>query len=181
MGTRNIRVSDLTGRQFAAGDEPVRLVVLEHPDLTGPPVQLEVLLPEITPAVDAALSVAVVEVHVLGEDPRRIVVDAGDFDALASDTPMVELLKTAPAVKGAKASKGARSALGTSIDYASIAHAGRPHPGRVTEAEARVVREHLAMVNARLAGEGQRQIDPSNPTDAERYGFGASAAAPDTA
>ena len=182
MGTRNIHVSDLSGKQFTPEDEPVQLVVLEHPDLTGQPVQLDALLPEITPAMDAALSVAVFEVRVPGDNsPPRFVVDATDFNALATDVPMAELLKLAPAAKGVKASKHAGPAGGASIDYGSPQFAGRPHRGRVTEAEARVVREHLDEVNARLAEEGHRQIDPSDPATAERYGFGASAAAPDAA
>ena len=128
------------------------------------------------------LSVAVFEVRVPGDDsPPRFVVDATDFNALATDVPMAELLKLAPAAKGVKASKHAGPAGGTSIDYGSPQFAGRPHRGRVTEAEARVVREHLDEVNARLAEEGHRQIDPSDPATAERYGFGASAAAPDAA
>jgi hypothetical protein len=174
------RVSDLSGKHFALDDEPVRLVILEHPHLAGPPVQLEVFLSEVAPAMDAALSVAVFEAYVPGESsPRRMVVDAGDFDAIASDVPMTELLKLAPRVKGGKASK--RRGAGTGINYASVEHAGRPHRGRVTEAEARIVREHFDEVNARLAQEGNPQIDPDNPADAARYGFAERAPAPDAA
>jgi hypothetical protein len=41
----------------------------------------------------------------------------------------------------------------------------------VTEAEAEVVRASLTAINERLAREGLRLIDPSDPAHAERYGF----------
>src|SRR2546430_8773419 len=171
MGRKIIDISDLSGKPFVPGDEPVRVVVLEHPDLPGHPVQLEALLPELAPGMAAALPVAVVEVHVPGESgPRRLVVDADDFDALATETPMAELLQTAPTAKASK-SASRTSATGSGINYATLEHAGRPHRGRVTDAEARIVREHLEEVNARLARVGHRQIDPGNPADAARYGF----------
>lgn len=43
--------------------------------------------------------------------------------------------------------------------------------GRITDAEKRLVREHLAEVNKRLAAEGLRTIDPADPALAERYGI----------
>ncbi len=170
MGQKIIDVSDLSGMTFMPDDQRVRVVVLEHPHLPGHPVQLEALLTEVTPALDAALSVARVEVHMPGENgPRVMILEADDFDALAKDTPMTELLKAAPAAKASK--RPAQTPAGTGTDYGTLEHAGRPHRGRVTDAEAQIVRGHLAEVNTRLAGEGHRQIDPGNPTDAGRYGF----------
>lgn len=170
MGTRAMKFSDLTGALLPDGDEPVRLVVIEHPDLDGGPVELEATPVEVEPAVDAALSVAIFELYAPGDSAaRRMVVDVGDFDALATDKPMRELLKAAPPMKPAK--RGAIATDRASVNYASLEHAGTPHRGKVTADEARIVREHLDQVNARLAQGGLRQIDPANPADAERYGF----------
>lgn len=141
--------------------------MLEHPDLNGASVQLEGLPDEVAPAIDAALTVAIFEVHVPGQTPRRLVVDAGDFDALSTSKPMRDLLKDAPTVMPAR--RPANGGNGTR--YATLQHAGTPHRGQVTSEEARIVREHLTEVNARLAVDGLRQIDPSNPADAARYGF----------
>lgn len=175
MAERTIRVSDLSGRTLAPDDAVARLVVLEHPDIDRP-VQLEALVHEITGAIDTALSVAVFEVYLPGRaEPQRVVLEASDFDALALDAPMADVLKMAPAAKPAKSSPRAA----TGINYASLEHAGTPHRGRVTEAEARLVREHLDVVNTRLARDGLRQINPAAPTDAERYGFGAPTGKPD--
>src|SRR6266511_497229 len=170
MGTKAMKFSDLSGQLLPEGDEPIRLVVLEHPGLTNGPVQLEAVPHEVAPAVDAALNVAIFELHLPGdESPRRVVVDVGDFDALATDKPMPELLKQAPAVKPAKGAVKATAVRGS--NYAALELAGTPHRGKVTAEEARLVREHLPEVNARLARDGLRQIDPNNQADAERYGF----------
>ena len=166
MGTKEVKFSDLSGQLLADDDQPVRLVVLEHPDLNSGPVALEALPHEVRPAVDAALSVAVFELHAGDDEPRRVVVDVGDFDALATDQPMKAVLNAAEAVKPS----GKRTPT-AAVNYATMEHAGRPHRGKVTAEEARIVREHLADVNARLAAEQLRQIDPANPADAEKYGF----------
>lgn len=171
MGERTVRFSDLSGRQFEAGDEPVRLVVLEHPELPGEPVEIEGLASEVTPALDAALNVAVVELHMPGEGrPRRVVIEADDFDALATDAPMAALLKNAAPIKQTKRTTSART------DYANLEHAGTPHRGKVTAEEAAIVREHLDAVNERLQKAGLRTIDPTDPEHASRYGFPAPSA-----
>jgi hypothetical protein len=72
----------------------------------------------------------------------------------------------APATKRQRASGGS-----TGIDYSSPEHAGKPHRGRVTEAEATYVREHFDEVNKRLSAEGLRMLDPNDPKVKERYGL----------
>jgi hypothetical protein len=57
------------------------------------------------------------------------------------------------------------------IDYSSPEHAGKPHRGRVTEAEAAYVREHFDEVNQRLSREGMRTLDRSDAKVRERYGL----------
>ncbi|MGX7672096.1 hypothetical protein [Plantactinospora sp. DSM 117369] len=166
MGKRTVHVSDLSGKVVQSADEVVRIVVLDHPDLVAGPVQLEAEPTEVESIDDAALDVAVVEIHdgQPGDAPRRVVLTASEFDALATDVPMAQLLRTAERVRPAKASR-------ERVDYATLEHAGKPHRGRVTEEEARLVRDHLDEVNKRLADEGIRQIDPADPEHAARYGF----------
>lgn len=167
MGKRTVHVSDFSGRVLRSADEVVRVVVLEHPDLVAGPVQLEAEPTEIESIDDAALDVAIVEIHENGEDePRRVVLNASEFDALAVDVPMAQLLRTAERVRPAKTSRKSER-----VDYGTLEHAGKPHRGRVTEEEARLVREHLDEVNKRLADEGIRQIDPTDPEHVARYGF----------
>ncbi|MEE6258735.1 hypothetical protein [Plantactinospora sonchi] len=168
MGKRTVHVSDFSGKVLRSADEVVRVVVLEHPDLVAGPVQLEAEPTEVESIDDAALDVAVVEIHEGGDDgePRRVVLTASEFDALATDVPMAQLLRTAERVRPAKTTRKTER-----VDYGTLAHAGKPHRGRVTEEEARLVRDHLDEINKRLADEGVRQIDPTDPEHLARYGF----------
>ncbi|MEV4466867.1 hypothetical protein AB0J51_24975 [Micromonospora echinofusca] len=168
MGKKTIHVSDFSGTVIQPDDEVVRVVVLEHPDLVAGPVRLDATPVEVESIDDAALDVAVVEIHDRHGDgePRRVVLTASEFDAMATDVPMAQLLKTAERVRPPKARKGPER-----VDYGTIEHAGRPHRGRVTEEEARLVRERLDEVNKRLADAGIRQVDPTDPEHAARYGF----------
>jgi hypothetical protein len=176
MGRKTVYVSDFSGAVLEPGDDVVRVVVLEHPDLVAGPVRLEARPDEVESIDDAALDVAVVEIqdqHGDGE-PRRVVLTASEFDALATDVPMAQLLRTAERVKPARTTRKSAER----IDYATLEHAGKPHRGRTTEEEARLVREHLDEINKRLADEGLRQIDPADPEHAERYGFTVGTPAP---
>lgn len=169
MGKKTVHVSDFTGKVIDPGAEIVRLVVLEHPDLVAGPVRLDALPEEVESIDDAALDVAVVEIHdgLGGGEPRTVVLTAGELDALATDVPMAQLLRTAERVRPAK---GARRGT-DKPDYTPLEHAGKPHRGRVTDEEALLVRTHLEEINKRLADEGTRQIDPADPDHATRYGF----------
>lgn len=170
MGRKTVHVSDFSGKVLGEDDEIVRVVVLEHPDLVAGPVQLEARPVEVEGIDDASLDVAIVEIYDShgGGEPRRVVLTAGEFDALATDVPMAQLLKTAERIKPPKPAKRAST---DRLDYATLEHAGKPHRGRTTEEEAQLVREHLDEINKRLADEGIRQIDPADPEHAARYGF----------
>jgi type IV secretory pathway ATPase VirB11/archaellum biosynthesis ATPase len=60
---------------------------------------------------------------------------------------------------------------GGKVNYATLAHAGEPHRGRITETEKALVRDHLDEINERLARKGKRTIDPNDPTMRGRYGL----------
>ncbi|MFK3983620.1 hypothetical protein ACI2K4_24975 [Micromonospora sp. NPDC050397] len=170
MGRKTVHVSDFSGKVLHSDDEVVRVVVLEHPDLVAGPVQLEARPVEVEGIDDASLDVAIVEIYdsLGGGEPRRVVLTANEFDALATDVPMAQLLKTAERIKPTKTAKRAAN---DRLDYATLEHAGKPHRGKTTEEEAQLVRENLDEINKRLADEGVRQIDPADPEHAARYGF----------
>jgi len=172
LGTREIHFSDLSNKPILDDDEIIRLVVFEHPDLDGGPVQLEATAPEVTAIDNAALTVVICEMSMPGDEtPKRIVMEREAFDKLATDQPMAEVLKNAtPMVPARRTAKAETNGSGR-IDYATLEHAGTPHKGRTTEPEARLVRENLETINARLTAAGQRTIDPADPKMRERYGF----------
>ncbi len=169
MGQKTVRFSDLSGEIITRDDILARIVIHEHPELGGGPVEIEVLADEAIAMEKAAVQVAVVDVHLPGEDePRKVAVDVDAFDQLATDKPMHELLITArPARRSAKGG----AAGGDRPNYASLEHAGKPHKGKVTDTEKRLVREHLDHINERLTAEGLRTISLDESGHVERYGL----------
>jgi hypothetical protein len=172
MGQETVRFSDLTDQLIVEDDALVRIVVLEHPELGDHPVEIEAHADEAKAIEAAALQVAIVDLYLPGEDePRRVALDAGAFDKLATARPVSELLVSArPAKRGSKLSTGSVN-RGERIDYVTLEHAGKPHKGKTTDAEKQLVREHLEEINERLAAEGLRTISLSDPSHVERYGL----------
>jgi hypothetical protein len=170
MGQKTVRFSDLSGQLIMDDDQLARIVIHEHPELGDGPVEIEALTDEAEGIEQAALRVAVIDLY-LPDDivPRRIVLEADAFDKLASQSPMDELLGAArPVRRGSKpaVSGGSRS---DRPDYATLDHAGKPHKGKVTDAEKQLVRDHIDEINQRLAGQGLRTISLTDPDHVERY------------
>jgi hypothetical protein len=172
VGQKTVRFSDLSGEIIAQDDTVARIVIHEHPELGDSPVEIEVLTDEARAIEKAALAVAVVDLYFPGDDtPRRVAMDVDTFDQLATDKAMTELLITArPARRSPKATTAA-TARGDRTNYASLEHAGKPHKGRITEAEKQLVAEHLDEINERLAEQGIRVISLADPEHVERYGL----------
>jgi hypothetical protein len=96
MGQKTVRFSDLSGQLIMDDHALARVVIRDHPDLGQSPAEIEVLADEAKAIEVAALRAAVVDLYFPGEDdPRRIVMEAGEFDKHATDKPMSELLRTA--------------------------------------------------------------------------------------
>jgi hypothetical protein len=163
VGQKTVKFSDLSGEIITRDDAVARIVVHEHPELGDGPVEIEALTDEAR---------AVVDLYISGEEePHRVAMDADSFDKLATDKPMSEILITArPARRSSKAT-AAGPARGDRANYADPAHAGKPHKGRVTEEERRLVQERFDEINARLDGEGMRTISLADPEHVERYGL----------
>jgi hypothetical protein len=116
--------------------------------------------------------VAVADLYFPGDDePRRVTLDVDSFDSLATDKSMSEILAAARlARRGSRVAAGG-PARSDRIDYASAAHAGKPHKGRITAGEKQLVRERFDEINERLAAEGIRTISLADREHLERYGL----------
>lgn len=172
MGQKTVRFSDLSGQLIVDDDAPARVVVCEHPGLGEGPVEIEALAAEARAIEKAALPVAVVDVYYPGEDqPRRVAMEAEAFDRLATDKPMSELLVRARPARRTTRSAGTSASRDSRVSYGTLEHAGKPHKGRVTDAEKRLVQEHFDEINERLAGQRMRRISLTDPEHIERYGL----------
>jgi hypothetical protein len=172
VGQKTVRFSDLSGQIITRDDALARIVVHEHPELGDTPVEFEALTDEAMVIEKAALRVAVVELHLPGEDaPRRVTMDVEAFGQLATDRPMSELLITARPVRRPARSAAAGPSRGARVNYSTLEHAGEPHKGKITDAEKQLVREHLDEINDRLVTQGLRTISLTDPEHVERYGL----------
>jgi hypothetical protein len=172
VGQKTVRFSDLSGQLITDDEAPARIVVAEHPGLPAGPVEIEALIAEAADIEKSGGQVALVDLYFPGdEQPRRVVLDVAEFDKLATDKPMSELLATARPARRAPRSATGSAGREDRTNYATIEHAGKPHKGKTTDAEKRLVREHLDEVNERLAAQNLRTISLADPEHVERYGL----------
>jgi hypothetical protein len=172
VGQKTVRFSDLSGQLITDDEAPARIVVSEHPALPDGPVEIEALTAEATDIEKAGGQAALVDLYFPGDDqPRRVVLDAAEFDKLATDRPMGEILATARPARRSSRSATAAASREDRTNYATLEHAGKPHKGKTTDAEKRLVREHLDEVNERLAAQNLRTISLADPDHVERYGL----------
>ena len=171
MGQKTVKFSDLSG-QLILEDTPVRIVVCEHPRLGDTPVEIEALPDEAGAIEEAGLEAAVVDLYFPGDDqPRRVTIDVDAFDKLATDKPMSVLLAVARPARRAARSTAVSAAREGRLNYATLEHAGKPHKGKTTDEEKRLVREHLDEINERLRAQSLRTISLTDPDHIERYGL----------
>jgi hypothetical protein len=173
VATRTIHVSDLTGNVLE-DDQRGKLTIRQHPKFAETPIELEVA-PEEVASLEAAADEAVI-VEYLAPGARRpssLVVRLEVFDGLADNMGAVLMEAVAAQHQASRGSvaKGQRRSRADRIDYGTIEHAGKPHRGRITDAEKEIVRSNLDEVNKRLRAAGLREIDPSDATLRERYGL----------
>lgn len=168
MGQKVVRFSDLSGKIVEDG-ELVRIVVTQHPALQDGPVEIEAAPAELAAIDDKVIDVVSFEVFTPDEEPRTVVMPLAEFDKLATDDPMDVVLKAA---KKSYAKPARAKATGEpKVNYGSLEHAGKPHRGKVNDAEKQVIRDHFDQVNERLAAEGLRVLDLADAEIVSRYGL----------
>jgi len=177
VAVKVVHLSDLTDRRGEEGE--FGSLMVQHPDFREP-IRLSVLPPEVEGLLKSAAQVVQLDYTAPGaRASQRLFVLLDDFNAAAGDRDMkailMEAVASSHAERGRVASDGQPSRGGgarrTKVNYATLDHAGEPHRGRITEAEKAFVSNNLKAVNARLAREDKRTIDPADPKMRERYGL----------
>ncbi len=160
MGQKTVRFSDLSGQLITEEDTLARVVVLEHPELGDSPVEFEALADEALAVDKAALRVAVLELHLPGEEePRRVTVDLDGFDAMATDTAMSELLITARPARRAARSATATSTRGSRASSRTPREPG-PQPMSRTSGSGRPVPSSTASIRAAISPPAGARMAP---------------------
>lgn len=171
MAQRMVRFSDLTDKIIEDDDAVVRIVVEQHPALENGPVEIEAAADEVEPIRKGALSVVSLKLY-QGDnsEPETVTMEIEAFNKLANDMDMTDIVRRAqPAYSPRKQPPVA--SMTKKLDYSTLAHAGKPHRGKVTDAEKEIVRNSLAAVNEQLKSEGIRTIDLNNTEHVTRYGL----------
>lgn len=172
MGEKVMKFSDLSGRLAPDPNALASITVIEHPDIDGP-VRIDAMPEELEALGRMSIKAVTLEVKLPDEEePSRHVLTAANFAKLATDKPMDEILDSAERFT-TKRRVGGTALNGETRDHNTLEWAGTPHKGKTSPEEARLVREHLAEINARLIAQGLRPVDPGNPEHARRYGFDA--------
>lgn len=165
--------SDLS-QDLIPDDERVIATVIQHPDLEGP-VRLDGTGEELSQERigKLALDPVIVQIQRPGEDEvERYTMTPANFGKLAVKGAMKDVLASATPVLPDKPAARANGNNAPAVDYTQPELSGRLHRGKVTDKEAAWVRTNLDAANANRAAAGQPKIDPNNPDDRRRYGFG---------
>jgi hypothetical protein len=165
MAKRTIIISDITGDDIPEADK-ITLIVQEHPAIDKP-VKLDAANGELDELRKYQAEFTVIEIVDEAGERERLVVDVETFNGIFADKASEVLADAEPVT----VPRQRRASSEEKIDYKTLEHAGTPHRGTITDAEAKIVRENLEEVNKRLAAAGQRTIDPSDAKMIERYGF----------
>lgn len=181
MAIRQVLFSDISNSPIDEG-EHTRLVVRSHPATNGMVVELDVSAAEASKLETTRLAIVTLDIFEPNKPRRVVVLDAATFGGVFKDVDMAEVLRKArvvtdnplpPSEKSpARGSSGKPAPRRAGIDYSDPRFAGNLHRGRVTQAEAKTVREELDVINQRLVREGRPPIDPADPKHKVRYGFG---------
>jgi len=185
VATKTIKVSDLSGEDIRNEEQLARLVVEEHPGMTES-VTLEVLPSEVEgklPEEQNYVRGTYYPSSESGGAPQSFIMAVEDFNNLSQREDMATVLQNALREqqeqegrrRGRRGTRRAASQRRQRRDFTSPEHAGEPHRGRITDAEKAYVQQNLAEVNRRLREKNMREIDPTDPEMAERYGLTATA------
>jgi hypothetical protein len=169
MGEKVMRFSDLSGQLAPDPNALASITVVDHPDLEAP-VRIDALPEELEQLGKFAIKAVTLEVKMPDEEePTRHVVTMANFNKLATDKSMPEVLEGAERVTKRRSSGAGGN--GEARNHESLDWAGTPHKGKTSLIEAQLVRENLEAINERLISHGYRPGDPNNPEHARRYGF----------
>jgi hypothetical protein len=182
MTKREVSFSDLSGQMAGSPDGLIPLVVTDYPD-SDQRKRIEVTPGEMEEIGKIAIAAVGLETEPTNEDERRarFVVPLAKLAKLATVAPLDQVLADAepvtPQPKPRSTSNGERRSHNRDkdgnplVNYSDPQFAGLPHNGKIGKKEQEYVQGNLEEVNARRTAAGHPAINPTDPVDAERYGF----------
>ncbi|MFC8008970.1 hypothetical protein [Streptomyces cinereoruber] len=174
MGQKTIRFSDLSGKHIENDEDVVRIVITQHPDVEeGTAVEIEALADELKDVDDKSESMVAFDMWFPGEEePEQVIMELDEFNKLAADSPMNEVIKGGRRInRNGAASQSRPASTQAKVNYATLEHAGKPKKGKTSEEEKQIVRDNFDAINERLKADGMRVIELDNPDHVARYGL----------
>jgi len=178
MAKRTFTVSDLTGEPILSHEEVTTIIVHDAPGLDHA-VTLDAGKTELKGLTGSKKEYVLLElVSDGGDSSERMVVEATAFNKLFKGDVGEVLAEAEHYSYGGKApeepKKRGRPAKAAGpkpekTDYTTIEHAGKPHRGRLTDAEKLQVQQNLDKVNANLKAASIREIDLTDAKMVEKY------------
>jgi len=178
MAVKQVVVSDISGVELADGDHA--RVIVQHPDIPMP-VELDVSTAEAAKLTDTTLRLVAMTVYEPDKPPRSVQIETKVLDRLFGDVDIDRVLEGArradlaalpPSQRpGRQAGPAGRAGRPEKIDYTAPDRFGQLHRGRVTEEEARLVREQREQASANRQAQGHPPIDFDDPAEIKRYGL----------
>lgn len=176
MAVKQVVVSDISGVELSDGDHA--RVIVQHPDLPMP-VELDLSTAEAAKLTDTTLRLVSMTVYEPDKPPRSVQIETKvldrlfgevDFDRVLEGARRADLAALPPSQRPGR--QGAtRTGRPEKIDYTAPDRFGQLHRGRVTEEEARLVREHREQASANRQAQGHPPIDFDDPSEIKRYGL----------
>ena len=178
MAVKQVVVSDISGVEL--DDDDHARVVVQHPDIAGP-LELDISTAEAAKLTETTLRLVALTVLEPNKPPRAVQMETKVLDRLFPDVDFERVLEGArradlaalPPSQRPGRSTAAASArpAGAKIDYTAADRFGQLHRGRVTEEEARLVRDDRDQASANRQSQGHGPIDFADPAEIKRYGL----------
>lgn len=177
MAVKQVVVSDISGDEI--DDDDHARVIVQHPDIAGP-VELDVSMAEAAKLAETTLRLVSMTVLEPDKPPRTVQMETKVLDRLVGEIDFDRVLEGARRADLASVPPSQRPARGSSTsspsanrtektDYTAPDRFGQLHRGRVTEEEARLVRENRDQASTNRQSQGHGPIDFGDAAEIKRY------------
>jgi hypothetical protein len=177
MAVKQVVVSDISGVEL--DDDDHARVVVQHPDIAGP-LELDISTAEAAKLTETTLRLVALTVLEPNKPPRAVQMETKvldrlfpevDFDRVLEGARRADLAALPPSQRPGRSTVTSSRPTGAKADYTAPDRFGQLHRGRVTEEEARLVRDNRDQASANRQSQGHPPIDFADPAEVKRYGI----------
>ena len=177
MAVKQVVVSDISGVEL--GDDDHARVIVQHPDMQGP-LEIDVSAAEAAKLTETTLRLVAMTVLEPNRPPRTVQMETKvldrlfgdvDFDRVLEGARRADLASVPPSQRPGRAAATTAAPRTEKIDYTAPDRFGQLHRGRVTEDEARLVREQRDQASANRQSQGHPPIDFDDAAEIKCYGL----------